>query len=171
RFRAAIGAGVFGNRRPLYSSAKLDSSTEKRDVTGAGELAIPVGHDVQTEVDYIQLRSGPAVIAEIAAVPGEIYPELVNGGISRYGGADYPDAPLEPALRKNFRSHYQFVFGLANDELGYLIPKAEWDSQPPWLQNRERAWYGEVNSLGANAAAAVMSALQTMIAGLPENKP
>ena len=164
RFRAAMGAGVFGNRRPLYTGEKLDSSIANRSVSGAGELAIPVGRDVQSEIDYIQLRTGTRVMAEIAAVPGEIYPELIDGGISHYAGADYPDAGFEPTLRQNLHSRYQFVLGLADDELGYLIPKAEWDSQPPWLQNRDRAWYGEINSLGPNAAAAVMNALQKTIA-------
>jgi hypothetical protein len=103
------------------------------------------------------------LVAEIATVPGEIYPELVNDGIARYAGADYPDAPFEPTLRANFRSRYQFVFGLANDELGYLIPKAEWDSEPPWLQDHPKPWYGEINSLGPDAPAAIMRALQQLM--------
>jgi len=166
RFRAAIGSGVFSNRRPLYTNGKLDSLTERRKVGEAGEPAIPVGREVETEVDYIQLRSRSTVVAEIAAVPGEIYPELVNGGISRYDGADYRDAAFEPVLRQGLHSRYQFVFGLANDELGYLIPKAEWDIEPPWLQNRARPWYGEINSLGPRAAFAVMNAFENMITKL-----
>jgi hypothetical protein len=164
RFRVAIGAGVFSDRRPLFSAGKRDASVERRDIAGGGAVAIPVGHDVETEVDYIQLRSGAAVTAEIATVPGEIYPELVNGGISRFAGADYPEASFEPTLRPNFHSRYQFVFGLANDELGYLIPKAEWDSELPWLQDRARPWYGELNSLGPDAPAAVMRALLKIMA-------
>lgn len=172
RFRMAIGAGIFGDRRPLFSAETRDTFVERRAVAGAGEVPIPLGHDVQTEVDYIQFRSGTTVLAEIATVPGEIYPELVNGGISRFAGADYPDAPLEAALRPNFRSRYQFVFGLANDELGYLIPKAEWDSDPPWLQNRTRPWYGEVNSIGPDGAAAIMKAfMRIMPAPLPATRP
>ena len=99
-------------------------------------------------MDYIQLLSAGRLLAEITTVPGEIYPELVNGGITRYEGADFPDAPFEPALRSHLRSRYQFIFGLANDEIGYIIPKAEWDNQPPWLQNKPDHWYGEINSAG-----------------------
>jgi hypothetical protein len=47
----------------------------------------------------------------------------------------------------------------ANDELGYIIPKAEWDSQAPWLQNKKDRWYGEVNSAGEEVAGAVTRAL------------
>lgn len=57
------------------------------------------------------------------------------------------------------KSKYQFVVGLGNDELGYIIPKAEWDSQAPWLQNRPERWYGEHNSVGPDLAGAVMRAL------------
>src|SRR2546427_3971879 len=34
-----------------------------------------------------------------------------------------------PTLRAHLKSKYQFILGLANDELGYLIPKAEWDDR------------------------------------------
>lgn len=156
RFQAAIGAGVFGTRRPLYTNGKLDRDDgTTRFANGS--------HEVQTEVDYVQFLTGDRPIAEIATVPAEIYPELVNGGISRFAGADNPYAPFEPTLRQNFRTRYQFVFGVANDELGYLIPKAEWDAQAPWLQNRDKAWYGEINSLGPDAAAAVLKALAKLM--------
>ncbi len=154
RFRNAVKAGLFGDRRPLFPGGEWTDSTRIR-TRGDREL--------QTEVAYIQLRSGAHVIAEFAAVPGEIYPELVNGGVARFPGADFPDAPLEPLLRQLFKSKYQFVLGLANDELGYLIPKAEWDAQPPWLQNAPKPWYGEINSVGPDAAGAVMRALAELM--------
>jgi hypothetical protein len=102
-------------------------------------------------------------VAEIVTIPGEIYPELTNGGITRYPGADYPDAAFEPVLRGQLKSSYQFIFGLANDELGYLIPKAEWDNQPPWLLNRPQRWYGEINSVGPDVAAVVLRGLAKLI--------
>jgi hypothetical protein len=163
RFRMAIAAGVFGNRRPLCSAGKPDRSVDSRKIPGRGDVPYPLGRDVQTEVDYVQLLNGDHPIAEIATIPAEIYPELVNAGITRYAGADYPNAPFEPALRPKLRSRYQFIFGVANDELGYLIPKAEWDIEPPWLQNRDRPWYGEINSLGPDAAAAVLEGLLSIL--------
>jgi hypothetical protein len=102
-------------------------------------------------------------VAEIVTVPGEIYPELTNGGIARYPGADYPDAAFEPILRVHLKSRYQFIFGLGNDELGYLIPKAEWDDQPPWLLNRPERWYGEINSAGPEVAGVVLRGLVRLI--------
>jgi hypothetical protein len=102
-------------------------------------------------------------VAEIATLPGEIYPELTNGGITRYPGADYPDAAFEPTLRAQLKSKYQFILGLGNDELGYLIPRAEWDDQPPWLLNRPQRWYGEVNSVGPDVAGVVLRGLARLI--------
>jgi hypothetical protein len=158
-FRVGGALGVFQGRKPLYTDGKPDPAAIERDIPGLGKVKYATGHDLQMEVDYIQLRGGGKLLAEIATVPGEIYPELVNGGITRYPGADYPDSPFEPTLRDHMHSPYPFVFGLANDEIGYIIPKAEWDSKPPWLQNRKEQWYGEVNSSGPEAAGRITRAL------------
>ena len=187
-FRLDEGMGVFGYSRPLYTDGKPDMATEHRPVAFLSELIekyaggnaaeaaaiekqlgglkavkYATGRDIRTEVDYIQLLDRTHVVAEIATVPGEIYPELVNGGITRYPGADYPEAPFEPAIRTHLKSRYQFIFGLANDEIGYIIPRAEWDNAPPWLLNRPHRWYGEINSIGPDAAPAVTRSLVKLI--------
>ncbi len=41
---------------------------------------------------------------------------------------------------------------MANDELGYIIPKSEWDDEEPWLYGSEKELYGEENSLGPETA-------------------
>src|SRR5215469_1880583 len=124
-FRIAEAAGVFAGRKPLYTNGHADPATEAREVPGLGRVNYATGHDIQTEVDYVQLRTGGFPVAEIVTIPGEIYPELVNGGVTQYPGADYPQALIEPVLRKQLQTKYPFIFGLGNDELGYLIPKAE----------------------------------------------
>jgi hypothetical protein len=164
-FRAAGAAGVFGGRKPLYTNGQLDPSVMEKEFPGLGKLKYVTGQDVETEVSYIRFLAGGRVVAEMVTVPGEIYPELVNGGITRYPGADYPDAPFEPAIREHLKSKYQFIFGLANDELGYIIPKAEYDDQPPWLRDRKDRWYGEINSAGPDIAGAVTKALVGLIEG------
>jgi hypothetical protein len=163
RFRVGGAAGVYMGRKPLYTDGKIDSTIAEKEFPGFGKLKYATGKDTQTEVDYIALEYTGGIIAEIATVPGEIYPELVNGGIARYPGADFPEAPFEPAVRGHLASRYQFIFGLANDELGYIIPKAEWDDEPPWLQNKKDRWYGEVNSAGPDIAGAVTKALVGLI--------
>jgi hypothetical protein len=163
QFRAAITAGVFGGRRPLYTAGRPDDATTPCMLPGLGSARCAAGHDLRTEVDVVRLRSAGGLAAEIATVPGEIYPELVNGGIARYPGADFPKARFEPVLRPRFHARYQFIFGLGNDEIGYLIPKAEWDGQPPWLRDASKPWYGEINSVGPDAAGAVLRALARLL--------
>jgi len=162
-FRAAEAAGVFAGRKPFYTDGHRDPARETLDLPGLGRVKYATGHDIQTEVDYIELRSEGVPVATIVTIPGEIYPELVNGGVTSYPGADYPDAPIEPVLRGLLKAKYQFILGLGNDEIGYLIPRAEWDEKPPWLRNAAEPWYGEVNSAGPDAAAAVLGALAALI--------
>jgi hypothetical protein len=111
-----------------------------------------------------RLRSEVAVItigeASIACIPGEIYPELVNGGIERAPGGDFDIEPLEvPPLRELMPGKVKFIFGLANDEIGYIIPKSEWDQKPPYLYGASGPPYGEINSVGPDAAGAIHAAM------------
>ena len=162
RFRAAEAAGIFGDRRPLYTHGKGRPSlarTEKGDKTAA----YAAGQDIQTEVDYIELKAGRRLLAEIATIPGEAFPEIVNGGVERYPGADFPEASIEAPLTTILKSRYQLILGLGNDEIGYIIPKAEWDEQAPWLNNSPLAYYGEINSVGADTAPAVVGALADLV--------
>jgi hypothetical protein len=142
-FRMAAAAGVFRGRKPFDKDA-----------------------ETRTPVGYIRMSRGKKPLLEIALVPGELYPELSVGGIERYPGADFPDAPLETPLKKMFRAPYQMLFGLANDEIGYIIPKAEWDNTAPWLQNAPKRWYGEVNSVGPEAAPRIAETM-SRLAGWP----
>lgn len=99
----------------------------------------------------------------IACVPGEIYPEIVNGGVEHPQGADFAIGPVEvPPLRELMPGETKFVLGLANDEVGYLVPKSQWDREPPYTYGATKAPYGEVNSVGPDAAATVHGALQQL---------
>jgi hypothetical protein len=51
------------------------------------------------------------------------------------------------------------IIGLANDEVGYIIPKRQWDQKPPFAYEREKAQYGEVNSCGPEVAPILTQAL------------
>jgi len=118
-----------------------------------------------TVVGYLRLGPRARPVLEAAFVPGELYPELSVGGIERYSGADFPEAVVEPPLKQMMKAPVRMVVGLANDEIGYIIPKAEWDEKQPWLKNAEKRWYGEVNSVGPEAAPLIMGALRELIAG------
>lgn len=118
------------------------------------ESAVAAGSEarrlaLRTEVGWLRLGE-----LEVAAVPGEIYPELVLGKVQDPAdpGADFPDAPMEPALYASMLARYRMVVGLANDELGYIIPKRQWDEKAPFCYGRRRAQYGEENSVGPETA-------------------
>lgn len=95
--------------------------------------------------------------------PGEIYPEIVNGGVENPPGADYQMEPFEKIpLRDMMKGPFKFVIGLSSDMVGYIIPKSEWDSKPPFLYNSEESPYGEINSLGPETSIRIYEELSNM---------
>ena len=115
--------------------------------------------NVKTEIASIQI--GPI---SIITIPGEIYPEIINGGVVSPLGQDYNIDPVEiPPLRSMMKGDYKFVFGLANDEIGYIIPKSEWDEVPPYLYNHHKSPYGEINSLGPEAGPIIHMSLSKIM--------
>jgi hypothetical protein len=99
---------------------------------------------IRSEVDLFSI--GPVWILTI---PGEVYPEIVNGSIENPDGADFKIDPVEiPSFRNLMKGQINFVIGLANDEVGYIIPKSQWDKKPPYTYGEKEAPYGEINSLG-----------------------
>jgi hypothetical protein len=117
---------------------------------------------IQTEVGWLRLGD-----LQVAAIPGEIYPELVLDKVQDPPdpGADFPDAPIEPAIYKQMRSPYRMLIGLANDEVGYIIPKRQWDEKPPFCYGRTKPQYGETNSVGPNTAPVLCEAFKKLVHG------
>ncbi len=96
--------------------------------------------------------------------PGEMYPEIVNGGIESPPGADYEINPIEtPPLRSMMKGTYKFVVGLSNDMIGYIIPKSEWDEKKPYLYDLEESPYGEINSLGPETSPIIYQELTEIL--------
>jgi len=113
----------------------------------------------RTEIAAFTL--GPA---SFICVPGEIYPEIVNGGIETPEGQDFDIQPVEtPALRELMSGKYKFVIGLANDEIGYIIPKSEWDVEAPYLYGAKKSPYGEGNSFGPETAPIIHGGLKQIL--------
>ena len=114
---------------------------------------------VRTEVTVWKL--GPITAVH---VPGEIYPEIVNGGVVNPEGADFEIDPVEvPAIRDKMSGEVKMVFGLSNDLIGYIIPKSEWDQEPPYLYGADESPYGEINSLGPETAPIIHSKVIEML--------
>ena len=58
---------------------------------------------------------------------------------------------------------HKMLLGLANDELGYFIPKRQWDDVAPYCYGRKSSQYGEVNSVGPNAAGIVCDSFRGLV--------
>lgn len=114
----------------------------------------------RTEVAWLRLGD-----LDIAAIPGEIYPELVLDKVQNPvdPGADFPAAPVEAAIYKQLRGPHRMLIGLAGDEIGYIIPKRQWDEKAPFCYGRKKDQYGEVNSLGPNTAPLLCRAFQELV--------
>ncbi len=114
-----------------------------------------------TETEVALLKIGEA---RIATIPGELYPEIAVGGIENPPGADYEMAPAEvPPLRPAMAGRVNLMVNLANDAIGYIIPKSEWDNEAPWIYDYEEETYGEVVSVGPDGAPAVHRALMPLL--------
>ena len=117
-----------------------------------------------SEVAFIQLGE-----ATITGIPGELYPEIAVGGIESPKGADFAIEPQEvPPLRGQLPGKLNLMVNLANDAIGYIIPKSEWDKDAPWIYDESEETYGEVVSLGPNTAPIIH---QTVIKLAEESKP
>ncbi|MBI5689939.1 MAG: hypothetical protein HZC55_07540 [Verrucomicrobia bacterium] len=158
-------AGVAGT---THAPLAVQARTIELPVDNPNFLLAPIlGILDRGHARFRHLRTEVAVLrfgeASIACVPGEIYPEIVNGGIERPPGADFDLPPVEvPPLREFLPGRVKFVLGLANDEIGYIIPRSEWDQKPPYLYGAAKPVYGEVNSLGPETAPRLHAALREL---------
>jgi hypothetical protein len=123
---------------------------------------------------WMKMRSELSVFKlgpiSFTTIPGEAYPELINGGVEAPEGRDFKIEPLEvPAVRDMMGGKYKFVFCLANDEIGYIIPKSQWDVEAPYAYDRKDSPYGEENSLGVGTAQLLHQNIKEMLEELNKN--
>ncbi len=103
------------------------------------------------------VRLGDALT--LVAIPGELTPELVVGGITAPPGyaGPYPDAPAEPHLGAALQTDERFVIGLAFAEVGYLYPKRTY-----WPDES----YSQRHGPGPDVAMEFMTGLVELLEGL-----
>ncbi len=156
-YKLAWGAGVLD--RTMYV---WDGNPTPKEFVPAKDPGKTIG--IKTEVGLLTLGE-----LDVACIPGEIYPELVLDKIQDPAdkGADFPDAPKEPAIYPHMTGKYKMLVGLANDEIGYVIPKRQWDEKPPFCYKRTKAQYGEINSLGPETAPLLCEVFQRLLPKKP----
>jgi len=154
-YRLAWQFGVLD--RPAY---KWDGNPTPKEFVVTKDLAKPCA--VKTEVGYLKLGD-----LEVAVIPGEIYPELVLGKVQDPAdpGADFPMAAVEPHLYGQLKGKHRMIVGLGNDEIGYILPKRQWDEKLPFCYGLKKAQYGEGNSVSPEAGPILCEAFRDLAKG------
>lgn len=125
-----------------------------------------ISASVYSEVGYLELGNQQV---GMFLIPGELYPELETGAFlpaaeSSLGfNADYK------VLSQMSECDNQFVLGLCNDELGYIIPDNDFYLHE-WLpfmnipkDSFGREHYEETNSTGPAAARVILESMNSLI--------
>ncbi|MCP4919196.1 MAG: hypothetical protein GY913_20035 [Proteobacteria bacterium] len=135
--------------------------------------------DVRTDMDLISLGD-----LTLLTIPGELFPEVALGG---YDGSltgsplydivkddnpnppDLDQAPEGPYLLETIGAPDAWIVGLANDELGYIIPEFNFELHDtiPYLDEAEGDHYEETNSLGPQTAGLVTEQADRLLSWSP----
>ncbi|PIR19761.1 MAG: hypothetical protein COV48_00160 [Elusimicrobia bacterium CG11_big_fil_rev_8_21_14_0_20_64_6] len=127
---------------------------------------------IETEVSVLDV--GPA---RLLGMPSEVFPELAIGGYDgKYafgrplvaaGGPerDIKSAPQGPYLRDLIKAPVRMIVGLANDELGYLVPNYDFKARPgKFMLPRWPGHYEETNSIGPSATKTLTDSAARLLA-------
>jgi hypothetical protein len=168
--RLAIAAKAGLIQRPVYTPEGERIDPELLELVPLDELLRD--YRIGSEVDVLEL--GPL---ELYAIPGELYPELwlVKGDgesfVERPDGADFPDAEEEtPLMALVPEGRMPVILNNANDALGYILPKPQFDWDPPYAYEPE-GQYGEENSLGPETGPTLTRAMAALYDLTPYTPP
>ena len=164
-FQALALAGVINRETYLWDSTQ--------DITEDNKPYL------LSEVDVIDV--GPI---RMLTVPGELFPELAIGGydgshvnsdVVEFIGSDNPNppdmsaAPEGPYFKDQMGSQYNWILGLGNDEVGYIVPPYDFELDPsaPYLSEAEGDHYEETNSMGPETAPLIIDAVTALLDWTP----
>jgi hypothetical protein len=167
-FQAAFLLDMFN--RPVYGVDTADLSFDDDN--------IPL---LLTEVDLLDV--GPI---RMLSIPGELLPELAVGGYDESEGQPFtpleplvdpdnpnpPDlsaAPAGPYLFDRMGGQYNWIIGLGNDEVGYIVPAYNYQlhESTPYLQEPDGDHYEETNSLGPQTTTLIEAAVIELLEWSP----
>lgn len=122
---------------------------------------------IWSEVGYLELGDGEI---GMFLIPGELFPELYNGEfLTADESANAVDAHYR-VLKDLGGAKHNFVVGLCNDELGYIIPDNDFilNEGMPYINSAkdrfDRNHYEETNSTGRNTARTLLEEMDKLIA-------
>lgn len=126
----------------------------------------PYGHMLKSEMTYLEIGG-----LKMLLLPCEIFPELVFGGyLSAEESAEGKGPEINPVPLSQIAGEEQLlIVGLANDELGYVIPPNDFLLAPgiPYLDRVKdrlgRNHYEETNSTGPKTAQTIADVFAGMM--------
>lgn len=114
-----------------------------------------------TEIGYMELGKNLAV----AIIPGELAPEIAYGGWldgnEAWSGENWIYPSMEDIVKENKGEKRLLVLGLANDQVGYIVPD---NNYMPMVHEDSQSI--EFVSLGKNTASRIVTEFGAMVAGL-----
>lgn len=148
---------------PVFVTYKFLGILNNRSEKGEGTT----GYSVKTELCLLQIGD-----ILIALLPGEIFPELVLGGMY----ARTVKEAVNPEPLKDIAERYGYenllIIGLANDELGYIVPPSDFllNEKLPYIERatdgRGEDHYEETNSVGPECAGKIAEAFENALKAL-----
>ncbi|NMP38199.1 MAG: hypothetical protein GX051_08820 [Clostridiales bacterium] len=146
------------------------------NVVEYGDKSAPLNFALKSEMTYLELDS-----LKMLLLPCELFPELAFGGyLSEAESAQGKSSDMNPTpLCEIAEDEKLLIFGLANDEVGYVIPPNDFmlNSEIPYLDKcidrLGRRHYEETNSLGPDTApkiAEVFSGMMNTVKNIKNKK-
>ena len=135
--------------------------------------SMSLSHALKSEMTYIEIDS-----LKMLLLPCELFPELAYGGyLSADSSATGLGAQVNPEPLCSIAGDDQIMFiGLANDEVGYVIPPNDFflhDTRPYIEHARDRhnrRHYEETNSLGPDTAPKIAAVFKEMLKQVEKSK-
>lgn len=121
---------------------------------------------IHTEIGYLEIGGGEV---GMYLIPGELFPELYNGEFLDSSASGTGKKADYKVLKKMGGAKHNFVIGLCNDELGYIIPDNDFvlNEKMPYIEKGvdkfDRSHYEETNSTGRETARTLLEAMDRLI--------
>jgi len=117
-----------------------------------------------TEVSYMRLGDSIGVVF----IPGELAPELANGKYLEPDDCVNPEMPTEKPLFEIMPDRIKLIIGLANDEIGYILPANNYyiSETKPWVPADDkfgRGHYPETNGTGPETPTIIAETLEELV--------
>ena len=121
---------------------------------------------LKSEITYFEIGG-----KKLLLLPGELFPELVFGGaLSAEESGTGKGPEINPKLLCDIVDDEKIlVFGLANDELGYILPPNDFilHKKSPYIENgrdmHDRRHYEETNSMGPKTAQVIADTVEEIV--------